>query len=715
MPKKYLFNQSQLATYIDAFTGETGTIVMPSTEKGASTHLPTRFVQLPIGAHNAAVLASHEALHITSTDPKANQGLDQMDHVILNVLEDGRMERKSFHEKRGLRWQFQTQLVDDFFPTLVGEPWAIQAMKCFYLEVAGYEYDIKQMKPRAQKVIALFKQRYLATVRAAKNTGDLVPLIPLILSLFDEVADSTKGAGRKPKQSPQPQGEPQQGGIPDPTKRTQGKGDVESESSDSGDSVGSDQQGDGDAKEPESGKINYRESRTYDATEQAHKNALAERVGGEKDTTASSRVNTTNGFDKVVGGATSDSLRKRAKSIMRAIEGIVKPDAEDMYHVAPTLSYGGATPVKPSGVLSSDLSDVNLDAFEDQNSISVEVRSSGSLGYQDGKSIRVSNIGKQSLRSREDKEWKYGEDAEKVENKAVDMLTAPFGGVANALALQMRVISQTAASKRVKRNERSGRVDVRRAAQMRVGKVDVFSQQDDGNVGGSAFIVSVDLSGSMYEGGQIDGGSIHGTITSRAAYIASQPKRYEQYCQERALYGLAVEDRESWIKDDNRFYCSVSPAEYAIQSVAIAGAALERNRIPYEVHGFSNYQVGIAKKFASRLTKTMLAKMWAWGGGGTPAAEALAVAWERLKSVDAKRRVVLQITDGAVSDNTKDMIATIRAEGGVVIGIGVGAWGINDDNASIYGKEFVKVENPSELPAKMGKILRRLTAQGIIG
>ncbi|CAB5220893.1 hypothetical protein UFOVP357_44 [uncultured Caudovirales phage] len=714
MPKKYLFNQSQLATYIDAFTGQSGTIVMPSTEKGASTHLPTRFVQLPVGARNAQVLASHEALHITSTDGDAGKGLDQMEHLILNVLEDGRMERKSFHEKRGLKWQFQTQLVDEFFPTLLTEPWAIQAIKCFYLEVAGYEYATYKIKPRAQKVVALFITRYLNKVRAAKNTGDLVPMIPLILSLFDEVAENTKGAGRKPKKSEA--GKPEKGGMPDPTQRTQGEGKKEEVESDPSDgTAGGNEQGDGEPTPPSSNKPILRESRTYDATEQAHKNALDERMGNDKGTSGSSRVLTTDGYDKVVGGATTDSLRKRAKSIMRAVEGIVKPEAGDMYRVAPTLSYGGVASVKPSGISKSDISDVNLDLFEEQNSITVEVRSSGALGYQDDKSIRVANIGKERLQTRKDNEWKDGEESEKLEGSAIDMLTAPFGGVANALALQMRVISQTAASKRVKRNERSGRVDVRRASQMRVGKVDIFNQQDDGNVGGSAFIVSVDLSGSMYEGGQINGSSIYDTLTSRAEYIASQGKRYQEYVKERATYGLTSQTEKEWMDEDTRYYCAVSPAEYAIQSVAIAGSALERNRIPYEVHGFCNYQVGIAKKFSSRLTKTMLAKMWKWGGGGTPAAEGLAVAWERLKSIDAKRRVILQITDGAVSENTKDMIATIRADGGVVIGIGVGAWGIRDENASIYGSEFVKVENPAELPSKMGKILRRLTAQGIIG
>jgi len=572
MPKKYLFNQSQLATYIDAFTGHSGTIVQPSTEKGASTHIPTRFVQLPIGARNAQVLASHEALHITSTDGKAGNGLDQMEHLILNVLEDGRMERKSFHSKRGLKWQFQTQLVDEFFPTLLTEPWAIQAIKCFYLEVAGYDYATHKIKPRAQKVVALFITRYLNKVRGAKNTGDLVPLIPLILSLFDEVAETTKGAGRKPKKSPVGNAEKGNGGIPDPTKKTQGQEKTEASESKPTDGVGGgNERGDGEPQ-PSSDKPTFRESRTYDATEEAHKNALDERTGNDKGTGGNSRVITTDGFDKVVGGATSDSLRKRAKSIMRAVESMVKPEASDIYRVAPTLSYGGVAKVKPSGTSKNELNSLDLDAFEDNSSIHVEVRSTGSIGYEDNMGIRVANIGKERLSTEGDNGYVRDEAAEKLEGEAIDMLTAPLGGVANALALQMRVISQTAASKRVKRNERSGRVDVRRAAQMRVGKVDVFNQQDDGNVGGSAFIVSVDMSGSMYDGGQVDGGSIYSTLRTRAKYISTQDKRYEDYCKERAVYGLDVASKKEWLDDDNRYYCSITPAEYAIQSVAIAGS-----------------------------------------------------------------------------------------------------------------------------------------------
>ena len=157
------------------------------------------------------------------------------------------------------------------------------------------------------------------------------------------------------------------------------------------------------------------------------------------------------------------------------------------------------------------------------------------------------------------------------------------------------------------------------------------------------------------------------------------------------------------------------PLEYALQTVAITTNALTRVNIPHEIHGFSSDSVGIVKKFKTRFDNLMLSKMWSWGGGGTPAPEALAIAWERLKSIDSKRRVIVQITDGAVSDNTNDVVNSIRSQGGVVIGIGIGAWGISSENASVYGSDFIKVEKIADLPAKMGRLLRRMAAQGIIG
>jgi hypothetical protein len=158
----------------------------------------------------------------------------------------------------------------------------------------------------------------------------------------------------------------------------------------------------------------------------------------------------------------------------------------------------------------------------------------------------------------------------------------------------------------------------------------------------------------------------------------------------------------------------VPPLYYALQASALMSSALSRSSIPHEVHTFSDWRVGIAKRFNDPLTHETLANMWMWGGGGTPAAEGLAVAWERLKAVDAKKRVVIQFTDGAVAENVKDTIEAIKKEGGVVIGVGIGVYGSDDDNRRLY-PEFIECADPSELPVKMASLLRKLTLRGIIG
>jgi hypothetical protein len=142
--------------------------------------------------------------------------------------------------------------------------------------------------------------------------------------------------------------------------------------------------------------------------------------------------------------------------------------------------------------------------------------------------------------------------------------------------------------------------------------------------------------------------------------------------------------------------------------------ALSKASIPHEVHTFSDYRVGIAKKFNQPLTTEVIGKMWTWGGGGTPAAEGLAVAWERLRGISATKKIVIQFTDGAVAENVRDLIAEIKREGGIVIGVGIGAQGIDDENKKLYG-EFISCDTAADLPAQMAKLLRRLTMQGVIG
>jgi len=703
MPKKYIFSQSQLATYIDAFTGEKGTIVVKGHGGGASTHLPSRLVSLPVGTSHAQVMASHEALHITSTDASASYQLDQTEQLILNVLEDGRMERKAFHHKRGLRHQFQEQIVDSYFSQLVQEPWIIQGFKCFYLEIAGYRYERKKMKPRAQKVIDLFVNQFVNDVRAAKSTTELVPMIPSILALFDIVSESVKGAGRKPSKGKAK--EKVEEYIYEPksdeaaSSSSSGSGvELGNESSSEGESGGNSDQQDDSRSASSSDRVIEREAKTYDAVDVAHQSEAGKRMG-QGATPTSQR--TTDKYDKVINGATAESIRKRVRSISRRIEALRMSEDEQKYLTdnAPSRSL----PIKPSYAIDrSEIGDLDLAALDTSGRI--EAKSSGTVGYKD-QSISVRAVDYGSV----------GDRDLNVERAATDAMVAPTSGISNALAMQMRTISQTAAGRRIRRNERNGKVDVRRVGQMKVGRFDVFSTADNGNPSGAAFVLSVDLSGSMYDGGRGYGDNLGNTMKKRAEMIGSQNKRYEEYVNERQQYGLGVDTKEDWITEDTRWYATPIPLEYALQTVAITTNALRRVGIPHEIHGFSSDAVGIVKKFKSKFDNLMLSKMWAWGGGGTPAPEALAIAWERLKSIDSKRRVIVQITDGAVSDNTKDVVNSIRLQGGVVIGIGIGAWGISEDNASVYGNDFIKVEKIADLPAKMGRLLRRMAAQGIIG
>ena len=702
MPKKYLFSQSQLATYIDAFTGQKGTVVIKGQGGGASTHVPSRIVSLPIGTSHAQVMASHEALHITSTDAKASNGLDQTEQLILNVLEDGRMERKSFHHKRGLRHQFQEQIVDSYFSQLVKEPWIIQGFKCFYLEIAGYKYDRSQMKPRAQKVIALFVDKLVNDVRAAKSTQELVPMIPSILALFDIVSEQIKGAGRKAKKSAQPNSGDAVHGVgqkPDEARTSQSQG----EGVDGGNSDKSGNQASHNPSQEEGeGRnegIRERTAETYDAVDSTHATEAISRMGAEG---GGGGQRTTDKYDQVVNGATAESIRKRVRSIAKRIEALRLDGEETQYKIDNVPSR--SVPIKPSYAVDRSLiGDIDLEAL-DTNSV-IEAKSSGTVGYRDqGISVRAIEYSPMNKPANMD-----------VENQSSDAIVAPTSGISNALAMQMRTISQTAAGRRIRRNQRNGKVDIRRVSQIKVGRFDVFNTQDNGNPSGAAFVLSVDLSGSMYDGGYGYGASLGDAMTRRAVMQSSQEKRWEDYLKERNSYGLTPEPKEEWLADDSRWHLSSVPLEYALQTVAITTNALTRVNIPHEIHGFSSDSVGIVKKFKTRFSNLMLSKMWSWGGGGTPAPEALAIAWERLKSIDSKRRVIVQITDGAVSDNTKDVVNSIRSQGGVVIGIGIGAWGISDENASVYGSDFIKVEKIADLPAKMGRLLRRMAAQGIIG
>lgn len=725
MPKKYRFNRNQLAAYIDAFAGNSGEpVAIRDIAHGANTHIPQRVVSLPVGSPFAQDLAAHEALHITSTSPTAARYLDEGTMMILNSLEDGRMERRSFHKKRGLRVQFQRNLVDQTIPQVQAEAWIIQAIKSLYLEVAGYEYDSQILKPRARELAKKFRESGLRdAARAAKTTEELLPIVERVFPLFDEVADQIASRGRKAKAEPKPQISQEGAGKGSPNPRTgvqeprsgaqsQGVGSDGSQpqnaspsaSNQNGQNQGS-VQGAASGGNPSTPEIKETESSTYDADERRHEGEAMQRMGGETQVSDPRReINNDGKNDKVVGGATSDSIRRRARSLAKKLDAL-KPEAtlwsdnvEQSTYFAPQTNVT-ATPLAATSPINKVDWDLKSGADE-YGRVKVSI-GSGKVGY-DGKSVNVVAVERSEY-------YHSGDFLEKDKAGAANMV-AQVGGYANALAMQMRTFSQTNAGRKHRQFARSGKLDTRRASQGSLGKLDIFREPHTGRNGGSAFVLSVDLSGSMTEG------AAH---TSYLKDFAEEVNKHEA-----SVFRLA----QDWINNGHKDKLDlvaarremygrrgiIPPLYYALQSAALMSSALSRSAIAHEVHTFSDWRVGIAKRFNDPLTHETLANMWLWGGGGTPAAEGLALAWERLKGVDAKKRVVIQFTDGAVAENVKDLIADIKREGGIVIGVGIGTYGADEDNRRMY-PEFIDCKDPSELPTKMATLLRKLTLRGIIG
>jgi hypothetical protein len=344
MPKKYRFNRNQLAAYIDAFAGNKGEpVAIRDIAHGANTHIPQRVVSLPVGSAFAQDLAAHEALHITSTSASAARHLDEGTMMLLNSLEDGRMERRSFHKKRGLRVQFQRNLVDQTMPQIKGEAWIIQAIKSMYLEVAGYEYDEQNLKPRAREFVKKFRAAGLRdAARAAKTTEELLPIVERVFPLFDEVADQIASRGRKAKAAPQPQITQEGSGRGNPNLRTggqeprsgaqpQGVGSDGSPSKNASPSPESGQTPSAGAgglgNNPSTGQVSETESTTYDADERRHEQEAASRMGVQSQVSQPhSEINNDGKNDKVIGGATSDSIRRRARSLAKKLDAL-KPEA----------------------------------------------------------------------------------------------------------------------------------------------------------------------------------------------------------------------------------------------------------------------------------------------------------------------------------------------------------------------------------------------------
>lgn len=230
-------------------------------------------------------------------------------------------------------------------------------------------------------------------------------------------------------------------------------------------------------------------------------------------------------------------------------------------------------------------------------------------------------------------------------------------GVGNYLSRQLRVLMQNTARRRTRDYERQGKFDTRRAYALPLGRFDVFKQPPRTSDDRMACSLIIDQSGSMHGGG-----------------IRS-----------------------------------------AMDCAFVFAAALSRLGVPFEVLGFSqndyysNVSINIYKRFEQTMTSRQAEIMGRMNdvGGGTYAAEGMAVAWTRLMKRSEPKKVLFVITDGGVAGNTSNAAKAIQKKGGMVIGVGSGVE-LPDNLFDLS----VSVDKAEKLPAAFMRLVRTSLVKG---
>lgn len=686
---KYQFTREQLAQYAAAFTGKDGISVLDG--YGGSTHLPTLNVRIAVGAGNAQDLMAHEATHINETDDSAFGALStNVERKILNLLEDARMERKSFHENPGLRVQYQVNIVDEIMPMVLEEAWMAQAVKSIYLLTTPYTFPRDEFRPKAKAFMRKYEASgIIADARFAKTTLDLLPLVPRVLALFDEQVAPSKPQDADDEGQPtasQNEGQPigpevrdrngdiiphrngDDGECPacnaiDAAERAAVRGDTSyerGEASYNGDASYEDGSAGYDDDSGEEVESAARSPREYDVDKARHEAEAARKEGATAKSAKPTKV--VGGRDRATGGPTVNRLVQQSKRLVRDLERLDNKARDRSLARARTERFD--TPPRDQQadkgndkIIAGDIPETakpmaDLDKFfagrrsPRDRYVSLDLKSlfspeaSGALGYG-GTAMRL-------VDSRECASSIVGDTAESVD--------AQLRAVVNFLSRQMTVFLQTESREGLRDYERTGRLDAPRAYQMGGARFDVYKNPPNPTNIRPVVVLTTDMSGSM-------GG-----------------------------------------------YGSNTPSFHAMASTILLAQSLRRLGVPFETHGFSSADLFILKTFDQPVRKRTVrafSNLMSQGGGGTPAAESLAFAWARARTRPEERRIVIQVTDGSVPDNAKRMVTAIQKDGGIVIGVGIGGVNIGDTFT-----HAIRVDQAHELPNRFARLLKKLVLSG---
>jgi hypothetical protein len=670
----------QLQQYIQIKTGNNKVRVLQG--KQPASHGPSESVQLDMTDPMAPIAATHEALHLRHSDWKPIESLKTAaERIILNAIEDARIERLAARTEPGVRPQLQEAL-DLYWPVIREEDGIIQAIKVIYMAAAGYTFPRNEMKPAAKKVLERFERSgVIPQIRKAQSEADLVPLVPIILKMFEfpprgpmperpqPAPSKNKGQGDEKDDLLGMSGEAKVGdddndaGGNDPYDDAEG-----GEGDEDGEGEGEGEEGEGEGEEGEGeGRGNVRKARTYDVDEEGNRAEVQKRLG-EKPKAAKPMKGRVDGFDRAKGGPSVNRLIEQGDRAAKRLEQIERKIA---YNPVMSEGMGGG-----SGAAVSSSGPVEMAKKGSGEGLPKEI-SERITGFDEDEKAQYGNIDLSSLLDRDPlskggtgyqnlsryhvQDWRKARN-EGFAKEAVGV-TVAYSGVTNYLAQQIKVFMQSKGRNSPRRYEHWGKVDPKRISALASGRIDVFKKNIAPSDKSPAVLLTTDTSGSM--GGGLGNGLEH--VRNTAAY-------------------------------------------HAMSATLVMGDALNRLRIPFECHTFDSYG-GMVKPFVKPWdedTQGAISNIASHGGGGTQATHALAMAYARILTRPEPRKIIIQVTDGGVPDDTRKMAEFIQRKGVIVIGIGIGMRGVMDR----YYPHYVEVDNAHDLPAAFARLLRELLPSG---
>lgn len=152
-----------------------------------------------------------------------------------------------------------------------------------------------------------------------------------------------------------------------------------------------------------------------------------------------------------------------------------------------------------------------------------------------------------------------------------------------------------------------------------------------------------------------------------------------------------------------------SAVEVGVAALALAEAVDTMRDVNLGVSGFGGDNLIAMLKHGERMNALTRSRIQGHAGGGTPLAEALVTVGGVLLNQEENRKVLVILTDGAPSGgptDSADIIKRLRAQGVIVLGIGLGV-GTGSFMPQIFGSDHEVIASADEMREAIFRMTQR--------